>query len=1109
MNLSEVEKRDLVKLIEAGKPLPDKYRFLLFGDKREVELVWNGKTSEVSNIVLPFQTVEVIDEPRAETAAETQVTQGTLFDVDARGRQIGGWTNKLIWGDNKYILSSLKSGPMREEIERQGGLKLIYIDPPFDVGADFSMQVEIGEDELTKRPNVLEELAYRDTWGNGADSFIAMIYERLSLMRDLLAPDGSIYVHCDYRVSGYMRLMLDEIVGKENHQNEIIWHFIKGASGNERFGRKHQTIYWYTKSKDQYIFNRGDVGVAYNPETIARAQRGKARYSLTPEELEKRGKNPGDVWSDLYPVQGNSIENTGYETQKPEALLERIIRASSNDGDIVADFFCGSGTTLAVAEKLGRCWIGSDLGKFAVHTTRKRMIGVQRELKQNGQDYRAFEIVNLGKYERQHYLEVNMDLRTEQREAQVKQREREFVELIVKAYKATKVEGFNTLVAQKAGRMVAVGPIEFPVTRRFVNEVVDECVEKNITQADVLSFEFELGLAPQIQDEAKERGVRLSLKYIPPEVFDKRAVERNEVQFHDLSYVEVEPHILGDGTIAVELTDFSVYYNQDITDNVIAKLNKGRDKVILRDGKIVKIAKDKEGHVTEEELTKSWTDWIDYWSVDFDYESRKEIVRTRNDETEEVEERWTGNYVFENEWQSFRTKQERRLELKSIAYNCQGRDKRKIAVKVVDIFGNDTMKVIEVDVGKKVMGLATPSVLKWARETAGYSVDEVAAKLAQRGSVTASMVEEWEREGSSQPTYAQLESLAKLYRRPVVLFFLPEPPVEEPLKDKLRSLPKEYVNDLPPGVRFLVREATVRQSNLAEIYDERVPEEYQRFKSDVEELKDVIEKRDSYSVAAYIRNSLGVPLEEQWGWKTYDEALRRWREAVEGKGIWVFKGAFRDGRYSAFSLSDERFPIIYLNNSMSKGRQIFALFHELGHLLLHKGGVVLREDISEEFQGQYQRDEGFCNSFAGELLVPNEHFPESGFCIPDREEMLQESGAVIADDEEMSKWANRYKVSRTVVLRRLRDLGLVSKDFYSTSLERLSSEYESRARRQKSIGAVDYYSTQVAYLGKKYLKRAFQKYYDHKISKYRLAHYLGVKSTLLSGLEERVSEYVR
>ncbi|HNR81559.1 MAG TPA: site-specific DNA-methyltransferase, partial [Candidatus Pacearchaeota archaeon] len=187
MNLSDNEKRDIAKFIEAGKPLPDKYRFLLFEDKREVELVWNGKTNEVTNVVLPFQTIEQVDEPRSEKEIKMQ---RSLFDIDSRGRQLKGWTNKLIWGDNKLILSSLKNGSMREEIEKQGGIKLIYIDPPFDVGADFSMNIEIGNPEnngaseiFTKRPNVLEELAYRDTWGKGADSFIAMIYERLSLMR--------------------------------------------------------------------------------------------------------------------------------------------------------------------------------------------------------------------------------------------------------------------------------------------------------------------------------------------------------------------------------------------------------------------------------------------------------------------------------------------------------------------------------------------------------------------------------------------------------------------------------------------------------------------------------------------------------------------------------------------------------------------------------------------------------------------------------------------------------------------------------------------------------------------------------------------------------------
>jgi adenine specific DNA methylase Mod len=215
--LTDAEKRDLIKRIEQGKPLPDKYRFLLFDDKREVELVWNGKTREVCTAVLPFQTLEHIDEPRKEKIENQELA------LDTVGRQAKGWTNKLIWGDNKLILSSLRSGALRRQIEDAGGLKLIYIDPPFDVGADFSMDIEIGGETFHKEPNLLEQIAYRDTWGRGADSFIAMIYERLILMRDLMQRDGSIYVHCDWRVNSVVRLALDEVFGKDRHLNHIVW----------------------------------------------------------------------------------------------------------------------------------------------------------------------------------------------------------------------------------------------------------------------------------------------------------------------------------------------------------------------------------------------------------------------------------------------------------------------------------------------------------------------------------------------------------------------------------------------------------------------------------------------------------------------------------------------------------------------------------------------------------------------------------------------------------------------------------------------------------------------------------------------------------------------
>jgi DNA modification methylase len=733
--LTEQEQQDIIRYLEADKPLPDKYRFLLFADKREVELVWNGKSSEVSNIVLPFQVIEQVDEPRAEKDTRLQMS---LFDLDARGRQLKGWTNKLIWGDNKLILSSLKNGPLREEIERQGGLKLIYIDPPFDVGADFSMDIEIGDDTFTKKPGILEEIAYRDTWGKGADSFIAMIYERLILMRDLLAEDGSIYVHCDWRVNGFLRLVLDEAFTRENFVNDVVWTYEDiGGRAIPHFKRKHDTIFLYQKSNAR-IFNVQRKGLAdstieryskyfnengqityrrlqeTNPGVFANLKGVRDLDEVWLDRNEGGGAPLNDWWTDISPLKTHFDEHCKYPTQKPEALLERIIKASSNEGDLVADFFCGSGTTAAVAEKLGRKWIVADLGKFAIHTTRKRLIGVQRQLKAEGKDYRAFEILNLGKYERQHYIGVNPNLREAEQQKQLEEKEAAFIDLILRAYRAEKTDGFQTFHGKKAGRLVAVGPVNMPVTRLFVEEIILECRRQHITRVDILGFEFEMGLFPNVLDEARAKGIDIAPKYIPAEVFDKRAVEKNQVVFHDVSFIEVKPHVKGH-SVAMELTDFSVFYSQDSIANAEASLKDKGSKIVVEAGQIIKVSKDSQGFISREVLTQKWTDWVDYWSVDFDFENKREIIRVKKIpegqvslaglepaqmKLEEYEEVWTGDYIFENEWQSFRTKKDRSLELKSVFHECTP-GRRKLAVKVVDIFGNDTMTIVEISVGGK------------------------------------------------------------------------------------------------------------------------------------------------------------------------------------------------------------------------------------------------------------------------------------------------------------------------------------------------------------------------------------------------------------------------
>jgi len=765
--LTDAEKRDLTQLIQLGQPLPEKYRFILFEDKREVELVWNGKTRDVCTTVLPFQSLEHIDEPRTETKI-----QEDLFD--ARGRQHKGWTNKLIWGDNKLILSSLKAGALRRQIEEAGGLKLIYIDPPFDVGADFSMDIEIGGETFHKEANLLEQIANRDTWGRGADSFISMIYERLILMRDLLHPEGSIYVHCDWRVNAFIRLALQEIFGIKYFQNEITWRRARAHNDATTWATLADTIYFFTRS-DSFPWNP-----QFNPqsdediETRYRFSDEKGRFRLGPidspnprpnmmyewrgfpppkngwryskekmAELDGEGrihypdskdKRPatklylqdsqgaliGTVWTEFSALQASAKEQLDYPTQKPEALLERIIKASSNEGDLVADFFCGSGTTAAVAEKLGRKWIATDLGKFGIHTTRKRLIGVQRELKAADKNFRAFEVLNLGRYERQAYLNVSGRFTGKQKAEALATKERDFRELILRAYKAEPLQNEPFFHGKNAGRLVVVGPINLPVGRLFVEEVITECRKRGASRVDVLAFEFEMGLFPAALEEAKSKGIDLAPKYIPAEVFDKRAVDRGQVVFHDISFVEAQPRYAKGKTakekltITIELTDFSVYYSQGAADAAIAAMKEGKSEVVCEAGQLIKISKDKDGIITRTVLTKEWTDWVDYWAVDFDYMSRKEIIKVQRGmglegtlpgvdvvqgELTDFEERWTGGFIFENEWQSFRTRQNRKLELTSADHSYQVPGRYTVAVKVIDIFGNDTMTLVPVTVG--------------------------------------------------------------------------------------------------------------------------------------------------------------------------------------------------------------------------------------------------------------------------------------------------------------------------------------------------------------------------------------------------------------------------
>ncbi len=387
---------------------------------KKIELVWPGKhdehtsQNEVQKAPVPFQTIERVYETQSTREMSQRPKQKTLHDYgdarkgvpDARDAPDVGWMNKLIRGENGAVMGALLG-------DFEGKVDLIYIDPPFATGTDFSFTAAIGDDEDSiddsKRNAPIEKKAYKDSWGSSLGSYLQMMHERLLLFHRLLSEKGMLYLHCDWRVVHYLKVMLDSIFGHSGDEredagfkSEIIWfHQVIGMPRTNAFyfPKQHETILAYSKSrKDKLVFNAGDKLVRKEfSESIKKAiktdeqgnkyyTRGrtgtKNEWAYDPKYLQTKinvenGVLVADVWDEWKAYQPRKGEKTGYPTQKPEQLLERIIAASTNPNDLVADFFCGSGTTLTVAERLGRRWIGCDIGQLAIHETRKRLMGIE------------------------------------------------------------------------------------------------------------------------------------------------------------------------------------------------------------------------------------------------------------------------------------------------------------------------------------------------------------------------------------------------------------------------------------------------------------------------------------------------------------------------------------------------------------------------------------------------------------------------------------------------------------------------------------------------------------------------------------------------------------
>jgi len=320
----------------------------------------NRVALQTRELVIPSKDTKVADLFRA----SRQVNDPGSLALDQ--------LNRLIYGDNLLAMAALLAGDETTPSLR-GKIDLIYIDPPFDSKADYRTKITLPGTTIDQKPTVMEQFAYSDTWSDGTASYLSMITPRLVLMRELLSDVGQIYVHLDWHVGHYAKIVLDDIFGRDAFANEIIWNYKAGAVGNAAFGRKHDTIFRYELTPGNSLFNADLIRIPYADSTLERLKHAGARERNVQKVKDRGGKVPTDVW-DIGIVQGNSHERRDFQTQKPQALLERIIQASSNPGSIVADFFVGSGTTPAVAENLGRKWVAVDSGKPSVMITRKRLI---------------------------------------------------------------------------------------------------------------------------------------------------------------------------------------------------------------------------------------------------------------------------------------------------------------------------------------------------------------------------------------------------------------------------------------------------------------------------------------------------------------------------------------------------------------------------------------------------------------------------------------------------------------------------------------------------------------------------------------------------------------
>ncbi len=565
----------------------------------------------------------------------------------------GEWMNRLVYGDNLLAMQALLAGDASTGLPSlRGKVDLIYIDPPFDSKADYRTKISLPGGDIQQKPTVIEQFAYADTWEEGTISYLVMMYKRLVLMKELLSDKGCIYVHIDWHVGPYVKIILDDIFGKDNFRNEIIWHYSWGLRTETRWNRKHDNIFYYSKTTGAITFNADEV-LEERVISESTANRLKYKGALITDGNKGRGDSekalPSDVWY-IATINGMAAERVGYATQKPEALLEKIIKASSNEGDLVCDFFGGSGTTAAVAERLGRRWITCDIGKPASLVMRKRFID---------QEVKPFLYQSIGDYQKEAF-------RNNKRYKHVG----DLSQVVLGLYGALPftpeqtndrnfgyIKGTRTLVmVDSPNRLTTAATI-----RRAV-EAKASLLGGDWEKVIVLGWNFAFDISQAIQ---KYENSNVEVLVIPPDLLDKLAkkgykklVDDKSVRFSSLQYLVAKPLVVT---------------SAGVQDEIDVELE---NYVLLSPDNIPLDDKDKEKlqHVLE----KDPLSLIEYWSIDPDYDG----------------------VTFRSTWQDYRENLENDNDPLHCIYKTRLRvphkENRQVCIKAVDVFGFESQVIKEV-----------------------------------------------------------------------------------------------------------------------------------------------------------------------------------------------------------------------------------------------------------------------------------------------------------------------------------------------------------------------------------------------------------------------------